>query len=420
MAFQIQAKDSIVSFGVFPTINAVQNLNLDPTFNEENFSELGNDEYSATSRSPETSGSFEVTSTGSIASILARMLYNYTTQAYAFDYSTQGNAYTITHTDFENCVFDLLNMKAPGATFDECLLVPYAQLTGLTLRVDATGTGSETFSFEADLQEALAAPYHDTLTVPCTTTDADTVEIPAAMVSAGINSGTYAMLYVFKDNQKYDSSAASFTSDSEIDVTDAAFTTSAPYNRVSAVLMKRTPGAFPTIYNPTDARFIKGDRIDIWLMNSGVTPADSNRFLRCQSADINVDLTRDRLQEIRRNLDLSTTYWRALNFPLNITVNVNVLESSLVQWASLQGKTIDPGADLDSIDTNNIMNLVDFDESLSLTIRYYLQNNETKLAEVTMTTLGITGFGERQQVQGRAERSLSFVGSNMTIQGWDL
>ena len=142
MAFQIQAKDSVLSFGPFATINAVQNLNLDPTFNEENYSELGNVDYTATSRQPETSGSFEVTSTGSVPSILARMLYSYTTQAYSFSSSTQGNAYSFDEADFENMIFDVINLKAPGSTFDEAVLIPNAQLTGLTFRIDATGTGS--------------------------------------------------------------------------------------------------------------------------------------------------------------------------------------------------------------------------------------------------------------------------------------
>jgi hypothetical protein len=61
--FQIQAKDSIVKLGPFDTINAVQDLNLEPRFNEEYYSEMGNANFTSQSRQPETAGSFSVTAT---------------------------------------------------------------------------------------------------------------------------------------------------------------------------------------------------------------------------------------------------------------------------------------------------------------------------------------------------------------------
>lgn len=419
--FQVQAKDSVVLFNAFPALNAVQNLSLDPAFNEENLNELGNASYAATSRTPETAGTFDVTSTGASASILARMLYNYTTQAYLFDPTTQGNDYSITETDLEYMVFDLINLKQPGESFSEATLVPNANLTGFTFTVDATGLATETYSFEADLQEALYTPYHDLVSVPCTSTDADTITIPAAYQS-DINSGTYAdPLYVFKDNQKYshsDGSPPVWASNTTIDVPNAELNTSAPYNRVMAILFKRTPGTFPTIYYPTTARFMRGDRIDIWLVDSGtISLDDTNRLLRCQSADVNVDLTRDKLQEIRRNDDGSTTYWRSLNYPLNITTTVNVLETTLDTWADLQKKTLNASATTSQpYDTNNILNLADF-ETMRLVIKYYPVGSDTPLQTVTLEDLEITTFGEAQQVQGRAERTLGFTGSQITING---
>ncbi len=142
--FQVQAKDSIVALNAFPTVNAVQNLNLDPTFNEENLSELGNSAFSATSRSPETAGTFEVNATCSIPSVLARMVFNHTTQAYTYgDPNTTGNVYTIIETDLENAIFDVVNLKQPGLTFDQSTVVPFAQLTGLSMRVDAAGLATK-------------------------------------------------------------------------------------------------------------------------------------------------------------------------------------------------------------------------------------------------------------------------------------
>lgn len=419
--FQVQAKDSIVALGPFVTVNAVQNLNLDPNFNEENFSELGNEDFSGQARSPETSGSFEVTGTGSLPSVLARMIYDFDLQEYLFDPLVAGNVYTITETDFENAIFDVINLKKPGETFKDSTLVPYAQLTGLTIRVDAAGTATESYTFEADRQEEYATPFHDITAVTLQTQDADTARVNSTDFPT-INSGTYGIVAVFKDGEKFGDAVSSWATDVDIDVTGANFTQAAPFDRVVAILYRYAAGSFPTVHYPTSARFMRGDRVDIWLVDSGVSSGslnDTNRLLRCQSADINVDLTRDRLQEIRRNPDQSTTFFRGLNFPLEMQVNVNILENELDQWADLQNKTINEGADpFAGIVASNVMNLADFVDQ-KVVIKYYPPGAASggEVCTVEMNNLRINAFSERQQVQGRAERTLGFIGSNISIVG---
>lgn len=411
--FQIQAKDSVVRLNAFEAINAVQNLSLDPRFNEEYYTELGNPNYTAQSRQPETEGSFEVTSTGSVAAMLARMNYNYSTQAYVFDPVTKGNVFTFTEVDMDEMIFDLINLKRPGDAFTDATLVPGAQLSSLGLRVDSTGTGSETYRFLGNLQEGFYKPYNDMVSVPLTTLTSGTAQIPAAY---GINSGTHAIMYVFKDNQKFDNTQASFTAATTITVPTAVFTTSAPFDRVIAVLYARTVGTFPTIYYPTTARFVRGDRADVWLIVSGTAGSDANRLLRCQSVDITVPINSDKLTEIRRNNDLTTTYFRGVNFPLQITANVVLTETTLQQWASLQGKVLNESATTTPIDPNNKFSLADF-SAMKLIVKYYVKGNETALCTVTMDNIQITGFSERQQTGGRAERTLGYTGSQIQIIG---
>lgn len=411
--FQVQAKDSVVRLNAFDAINAVQNLNLDPRFNEEYYTEMGNINYTAQSRQPETEGSFEVTSTGSLAALLARMSYNYTTQAYAFDPVTKGNVFTFTENDMDEMIFDLINLKRPGDTFTDATLVTGAQLTDLSIRIDSTGTGSESFRFAANLQEAFYKPYHDMVSIPAVTATSGTCTIPAAY---GINSGTHNIMYIFKDNVKFDNTQASWTGNQTITVPSAVFTTVAPFERVMAVLYAKTPGTFPTIYNPTTARFIRGDRADVWLIVSGTAGSDVNRLLRCQSVDIGVPLGFDKLTEIKRNNDLTTTYFRAVNFPLQISSNVVLNETTLQQWASLQGKVLNESASSTVIDPNNRMNLVDF-SAMKIIVKYYVKGNDTPLTTITMDNINITAFGERQQTGGRAERTVSYTGSNISIVG---
>lgn len=414
--FQVQPKDSVLKLNAFDAINAIQNFNTDPAFNEEYYSELGNVNFTTRSIQPEVTGSFESTATGSIPAMLARMRYDYDTQAYSFDPGTKGNVFTFDEADFEFMVCDIVNLKRPGATFDTAVLLPHAQLTGLTMRMDSTGTGGETYNFEGQLEESFYKPYHDMVAVPVTTVDADTVQIPAAY-SSTINSGTHAIMYVFQDNTKFDSSVCSYASSTNINVTGAAFTTSAPFDRMSAVLYKRVAGSFPTIYYPTTARFVRGDRADIWLVWSGTTGlTDTNRLLRCQSIDITVDLPRERLTEIRRNNDKSTVYFRGLNYPLTITGNLTVLETTLETWATLQGKTLNQSAAVTPVDTDNVLNLPDF-VPLTLVLKYYTQGSDTPITTVTMDNCNVVGWSNRMAIGGRGEYTINVTGSEISIVG---
>lgn len=419
--FQVQSKDSVVKLNAFDAINAVQNLSLDPRFNEEYYSEMGNANFTDVSRQPETGGSFDVTATGSIAAMLARMNYNYTTQSYQFDPSTKGNTYTLTEVDMENLIFDLINLKQPGLTFSQASLVPNAQLNSVSFRVDSNGTGSESYSFDAALQEEFYKPYHDMVSIPMTTLSSGTIQVPAAYQSL-VASGTHNIMYVFKDNEKFRGSIASpqatWSSQFVITVPTANFKTAAPFDRVVAVLFKIVPGAFPTIYYPTTSRFVRGDRADVWLVSSGTSGlSDANRLLRCQSADVNVPLGRDRLTEIRRNNDESTVYYRAINYPLSITANIQLNETTLQQWADLQGKVLNESASSSIVDANNVMNLSDFID-LKLVIKYYKKGNDvTPLCTVTLDDINVNSFSNRQQVGGRGERTLGLTGSRISIVG---
>ena len=427
--FQVQAKDSVVSLGPFDTINAVQDLNLEPRFNEEYYSEMGNIDFTSQSRQPETAGSFAVTSTGSLPSILARMRYDYGTQTYPFDpahLSPLPNTFVFTEQDLEFLVFDLIDKKQPGLNFSQATLVPNAQLTGITIRVDSTGTASETFSFEAQLQEEYFAPYHDIISVPLQTVTSGTAQVPAAF-SATVNSGTYNILYVFQDNTKfkgkftnYPNPDATWTNNTTITVVSAqffGFRTAAPFDRVVAVLQKRVPGTFPTIFYPTSARFVRGDRADVWLILSGTNFNDFNRLLRAQSVDINIPIRRVKLTEIKRNNDLTTIYYRSTDYPIQIASTLTLNETDLQQWANLQNKTLNTAATQASIDINNVMNLVDF-TGLRIVVRYYLAGNDvTPLCEVRVDDCFVTAWGERQRIGTHAERTLSVTGSKLTITG---
>jgi hypothetical protein len=354
------------------------------------------------------------------------MKYDYNAQSYLFDPVTKGNAYSFVETDLEFMVFDLINSKQPGQTFQSAALVQSAQLTGITVRVDSTGSASETYTFEGTIQEEYYKPYHDIIAVPLTTLTSGTAQIPAAF-SATINSGTYGILYVAKDNTRFFGSysgpavpgpvGAIFTTSTTIQVATALFTTSAPFDRVVAYLYKLVPGTFPTVFYPTTARFVRGDRADVWIIQSGTSVSDGNRTLRVQSVDINIPIRRMKLTEIRRNNDLNTIYYRATDYPIQISATATINEVDLQQWATLQNKTLNQSAPTTPIDSNNVQDLVDF-SGLRIVVRYYLAGNDvTPLCEINVNNCFVTGWGERQRIGTHSERTLSITGSQLNIIG---
>ena len=351
------------------------------------------------------------------------MRYDYTTQAYTFNPVTKGNAFTFTETDMELMIWTLINAKQPGQTFAASAVVPAVQLTGITLHVDSTGSATETFTFEGQLQEEYYKPYHDIVAVPLTTLTSGTAQIPAAF-SANINSGTYGILYVLKDNTKFQGKYsnylnpdATWTGNTTITVPAGLFKTTSPFDRLDALLYKLVPGNFPSVYYPTTARFVRGDRADVWVIMSGTSFSDGNRTLRAQSADINIPIRRTKLTEIRRNNDLNTIYYRSTEYPLQITGTLTLNETDLQQWASLQNKVLNESGSTTTIDANNAMDLADFTD-LRLVVRYYLAGNDvTPLCEVRVDNASITGWSERQRVGTHAERTLNVTGSQFTVIG---
>jgi hypothetical protein len=54
---------------------------------------------------------------------------------------------------------------------------------------------------------------------------------------------------------------------------------------------------------------------------------------------------------------------------------------------------------------------------MRLIIKYYPATGSTPICTVKLDDLEVTTFGETQQVQGRAERSVGLTGSSITIDG---
>ena len=434
--FRIQSKDSVLRLNQYDAISCVQNFDWDPQFNPETFSQLGDIKYTAQAITPETSGSFEVQSTGSTVAMLKRMITQFNDATGEFEgylaQETPDNAGTIRETDLERAIFDLQDLKRPNEVFSRCTLLPRQQLSSLSIRADVNGAATETYSFEGDFAELYPDPYHDLISIPLTRsagTPETVLDVPAAYeveVEGGTDEAiaTHLVVALYIDDVVVP--AANIVPNWTTNVFDGTVTLTGGYtaplgSRLSLIVYKNTPGPWPTITYPTTARFLKADKIDVWLVAPGTVDiaaladntlnaqafADADLVLRAQSLDINVDMRREPLRQLRNNNRGTSVYYRAATFPLAITANLQVLESNLKEWARLQGK---------DIETSDILNLRDFENQVwQLVMRAYKGN--TVLQTTALLDARVEGMGRRIAVGGNAEVAWSFGGSALRIDG---
>jgi hypothetical protein len=426
--FQVQGKDAVVKIGPYSAINAIQNFNWDPRMNEQYLSELGNQNYSAQTIMPDISGSFELTATGSTVALLRSMI---TTEAASeFNGFMRGdpagvtaNTGTIRVADLENAVFDVIEAKKTDETFDRSTLIPRAHLSQISMRADANGNASETYSFEADLVRIFPTAKRDLVAVPCTRVAASPTDM-SILYTAWDDVATSGTLTAW---------LIAFAMIDEVIVPTSNITVSAPGlfaftggvtasigQRVMLYVYKRVPGTFPTISYPTSARFVKGNQVDIWVVNPATvdvaalsdgalmtqTFADSDKFLRAQSFDMNIDLRREALHQISKTTTGNSVYYRGATYPLNVTSSVNVLETTMADHAKLQGLN----------ELTDILDVNSFEgHRWQIVARYYY--NGTAIQTTALTDARVNGSGRRVSAGGRAEISWAFTGSNVIVEG---
>lgn len=426
--FQVQGKDAVVHIGPYPAINAMQNFNWDPRFNEEYLNQLGDPNYMAQLITPEVSGSFENIATGCTVAILRSMLVKKTAGEFVgFERgdpaAADPNEGTITSVDLENAVFDVIEAKRPNQTFSRSTLLPRMHLSSIAMRADANGRASETYNFEGELVRIFPTGKHDVFAVPCS-------RVAASDVNMSVNYSTWDSIEISGGAADY---VIAFAMIDEIVVPTTAitvsapglFTFSAPYSaqigsRVMLYVYKRVPGSFPTIEYPTQARFVKANQIDIFLVPTStvdiaaMSPGDlmaydfdgADQVLRAQSVDLNIDLRREALRQIAKTDTGNAVYYRAATYPLNVTSSINVLETTMDLHAKLQDKDVDV----------DILDLASFEgHEWQIVIRYYFEGDP--MQTTAFTNARVSGRGTRVQAAGRAEINWAFTGSNIIFEG---
>jgi hypothetical protein len=439
--FQTQAKDVVIRLNNYDAVNAIRNFDWSGEFNQEQIEELGNKNIVAYTNMPELTGSFEVTATGATVAMLRRMItktngsgdfLGYLAGFETTETNYANNVGTIRGIDLERAAFDIVEAKKANEIFHEATVLPRVQLSSLSFSADASGMASETYSFQGDLIRLYETPRHDVVCVPAKYVDSDSVIAPdhyTIKLAASATGSDWAIRAIQIGETLHPASVVATVTPGVSPVGDTinfnAGTTVTIDQRVSVILYRKTPGAFPTISYPTSARFVKADQIDIYLIPTSGTIlssvadgsilthalfTDANRVLRVQSASMNIDLRREALRQIAKTDKGNSIYYRAATYPLACTADLSLLETDWALWAKLCG----------SVDlTSEVNGFLDFSEfegrKWQLAWRYYYQG--TPIQAMALCDAEVAGPGHRVGTGSRAEVSYSFTGSDWVVEG---
>lgn len=446
--FQVQAKDVIYRIHDNPTINGLSNFNWDPAFNEEFLEELGNSSYLATSVEPEVSGSFDQTDPGSVCALLAKMIMTLDASGGFTGYewvSGAPNNKNFTGVDLENAVFDLIGPVQTGGSWQRSEFFPRVFLSSLSFSADASGNATASYGFEGQLAEVYRSDAtgvgHDIITKLATYTSATTYTLSdmafrmnSEAGEAGVMAVSPTHIYIASliDENVY-SDAFLSNIDDQLDVGPIIVTLTGvtiPVGaRITVLVYNNTAGStFPTVTNPVTTRFIRGNKVDMWLVAvgtvdiDGLAPGalssqaftDADQFLRVQSFDLNIDMRREALRQLKLQAG-SSIYYRSSTYPLQITASATTFASDLDDWRRIIGEaaTVVDAHD-DKLDIAKFEGI-----TYQLVVRYY---NAANVAIQTMALIDatVTGMSYSTSTGGRTEVNWSFAGSNWKIEGEDV
>lgn len=435
---QVLGTDKTIRLNDYNTLGLVQNFNWAPNFNAQDVFELGRTTRLDTLMELETSGSFELSSAGNLAGIIARMKPQFTASEFSgFQYApsvsgTGVNGYTFTQDQLTDLTFDIIqHEKTEQLNFDRSTYLACCYPTSFAGRVDATGMAMDTINWAGLYVVGFPAPFHDIRAVPCTRATATT-----ATVTGGINATTHTLAYVTVDGRPVrtvaDAGVSASFATSTITFTGMQLNVGAV---IMAVFHRNTPLNTPTgtpntnwatVHTPNtvgtgaNAVFgVRGFQANVYIAPVNPSLNDlpgSEQWLKVQSVDYNLDLRVEALRQVAFNSQGTTIYTRVPTLPFATTVNATVNEADWADWkAILQNKTF-TGANI----YNNTYDFApnNLKSSFAVVIEYFTKGG-TKIQRVRLDDLRVDGMGNRINVGGRGEITWSFRGSAFQVQGFN-
>jgi hypothetical protein len=99
---------------------------------------------------------------------------------------------------------------------------------------------------------------------------------------------------------------------------------------------------------------------------------------------------------------LSATFAWDARFPMEFGGTINVLETTLHQWAELQGKELNEAANVNTVNMQNVLDVTNWEDA-KLVVEWYAYGDNDPLQRLTLERVKITGYEGSLAVAGRKE-----------------
>lgn len=379
-------------------VHRVTDYTFDDTLNAEHNQEIGNQSIVDTSYdSPQSALTLNTDASDKTLDLIRKLAHK-----------SSGD---VTQADFAGAIdYFVIPVSEDGQNIARSLFLPSQALTAVDMSwsVDGKSTvnyrfsGGQTYTFINDKKlakiEKLANPSYSGGN---TTWDA---------TSASASANTEVFLYV--DEIQYLPTAGNETGKFKWDDSTSVVTLygvdASDSSRAFLVYYVNDTNNDDYTYLTSDASAvmgIRGDRVEIRIWNSGSAP--SAYTLRLQNATVNIPLDRTALREIGTKDPIA----QVLDYPLNINVTVEALESDMRLYAELAGKDF-------STDTMLYASLFEAASAQQnhMEIKVFSDKDHSNLLyRITLENLRVSGHGGSLSVRGQARERWSMVCDTITF-----
>jgi len=294
-----------------------------------------------------------------------------------------------------------------GADVTRTMYLPRCSLTSVNFSYSVTGFATESYTLTTDQKIWYFGPnYNMAKCMPCTYNAADqadsdyTKPTGAYMLSAWVNEDEY-------------TNAESALTWGTTDIT--GFQTMigralVANDRVRIIFYDTVADTFPSLPSAiqvSDRGAMRKGHIDIYMYSALF---GSNRTLRCQTASFATDMSRASLEQ----LGTERSYFSSLEYPVNTTVTISVLDSDLTEWARLCNIT-------DIIGTDGRMDVDTFRSDIVVEAKIY--NSRTSHTQANMLKLvkcvdcSVIGENHSVTVGDNAAQEFTFLVDNIMLSG---
>lgn len=320
---------------------------------------------------------------------------------------------------FDGTSCDIVVQVEQDSALARSMYIPAAYVTSLSFSFDVGGSATESYTLESDSREWYWGDFKDIIVVSGYYTGSlasgikvvgnDDTPSSSYWLDDEFNAvnGTFSPLFITKNGKKIINPATggplartAYTgamADGSPDLTapgyDSQFEAGARYR---AVGYKETPSS-AIVYTtdtgttaPSSLGGIRKGMIEIFLVSGSMYLASTRtgvykeEFLRLQTCSIDADLSREALDELGN----AESFYRALNYPISVTVNFSALASDLQEWHAFADKSVnwqngDP--------TEPVVQFREFVQNHGILIKVY-DDDETNASRANLMTITVSGL----------------------------